>query len=258
MRTLVPGFLLLAVSSLLIGPVSAKPNFVFILADDLGYGDLGCFGQQKIETPHLDRMARGGLRFTQHYAGSTVCAPSRCVLMTGKHLGHASIRGNKSVSPTSNQPLPAEEVTVAELLRDQGYATALIGKWGLGDQHTAGYPNQQGFGYSFGYLSQSHAHNYYPEYLFRNGAKVHLRNFVPGARPNGAGEATIQVDYSHDCIAEEALAWLKQHHQRPFFLYLALTLPHANNEAGPRGQEAPDLASMPTKTGRRPKKALPR
>ncbi len=219
-----------------IGIVGAKPpNIVFILADDLGYGDIGCYGQKAIATPHLDQMAVEGLKFTQHYAGSTVCAPSRCVLMTGKHLGHAAVRGNRDVSPTSNMPLPAEAVTIAEVLREQGYATALIGKWGLGDQETTGFPNRQGFDYSFGYLSQSHAHNYFPEYLFRNGDKVFLRNFVPVPQPNGAGVASRKVDYSHDRITEEALAWIEQNHGKPFFLYLALTLPHANNEAGARG-----------------------
>ena len=237
-----PGFFLLAllVLALTAGPLgAASPNFVFILADDLGYGDLGCYGQEQIDTPNLDRMAAEGLKFTQHYAGSTVCAPSRCVLMTGKHTGHCAIRGNRKASPTSDWPLPEGEVTLAEVLKKRGYATALVGKWGLGDQHTTGFPNRQGFDYSFGYFSQSHAHNYYPEYLFRNGEKVFLRNFVPVPKPNGAGEASVKVDYSHDRIADEALAWLKQHHRKPFCLYLALTLPHANNEAGPRGQEVP-------------------
>lgn len=238
-QALLPLLLIISTSPVL-NANAQQPNIVFILADDLGYGDLGCFGQQQIETPHLDKMVREGMRFTQHYAGSTVCAPSRCVLMTGKHLGHAAIRDNRDVSPTSNMPLPAEEVTLAEILRDQGYATALIGKWGIGDQHTPGYPNQQGFGYSFGYLSQSHAHNYFPEYLFRNGTKVHLRNFVPVPRPNGAGVASQKIDYSADRITEEALQWLRLNHSRPFFLYFAPTLPHANNEAGNEGQETPD------------------
>lgn len=222
------------------GVAAEKPNIVFILADDLGYGDVGCYGQQQIATPKLDAMAAAGMKFTQHYAGSTVCAPSRCVLMTGKHLGHVPIRDNRNVSPTSNRPLPADEVTLAEVLSKQGYATALFGKWGMGDQNTPGFPNRQGFDHTFGYLDQSHAHNYFPEYLFRNGEKVTLRNVVPKAKPSGAGKASKKVDYSHDLIAAEAMDWLDQNHGQPFFLYLALTLPHANNEAGPEGQETPD------------------
>ncbi|QEG34011.1 arylsulfatase [Bythopirellula goksoeyrii] len=237
------GLLLVTLFSLQVddGVAAQQPNIVFILADDLGYGDLGCFGQKQIATPHLDKMAADGMKLTQHYAGSTVCAPSRCVLMTGKHSGHVPIRDNRNVSPTSNKPLPDDEVTIAELLQEQGYATALIGKWGLGDQHNAGFPNQQGFDYTFGYLDQSHAHNYFPEFLFRNGERVTLRNFVPAARPSGAGVASEKVDYSHDRIAEEAHAWLRLNHRKPFFLYLAVTLPHANNEAGSRGQETPDF-----------------
>lgn len=233
---------------------ASPPNIIFILADDLGYGDLGCYGQEQIETPNLDQLAADGLRFSQHYAGSTVCASSRCVLMTGKHLGHAVIRGNINVSPTSNQPLPEDEVTPAEVLKGQGYATAIIGKWGLGDQHTSGFPNRQGFDYSFGYLDQSHAHNYYPEYLFRNGEKVYLRNFVPVPRPSGAGMASQRSDYSHDRITDEALEWIKRHRGRPFFLYLAVTLPHANNEAGAQGQEVPDYGRYATRDWPDPQK----
>ncbi|MFH1919584.1 MAG: sulfatase-like hydrolase/transferase, partial [Planctomycetota bacterium] len=152
-----------------------KPNIIFVLADDLGYGDLGSFGQKLIRTPRLDRMANEGMRFTDFYAGSTVCAPSRCVLMTGRHLGHATVRGN---ADKERQSLKDEDVTVAELLRGAGYATALIGKWGLGEHETPGMPTDQGFDYFFGYLSQHHAHNYYPEFLFRNKEKVPLRNVL--------------------------------------------------------------------------------
>jgi uncharacterized sulfatase len=146
----------------------SKPNLIFILADDLGYADLGCYGQKLIKTPQLDRMAAEGMRFTQFYAGSTVCAPSRCVLMTGKHLGHCTVRGN-GAGP--EQALKPEDVTVAEVLKDAGYATALIGKWGLGDMHPGidiGMPNRQGFDYFFGYANQVHAHNFYPEFLWRS------------------------------------------------------------------------------------------
>src|SRR6266404_8126505 len=145
-----------------------KPNIVFILADDLGYGDLGCYGQKLIQTPHLDRMAAEGMRFTQCYAGSTVCAPSRCALMTGLHAGHATVRGNALV------PLRAQDVTVAEVLKRAGYATALIGKWGLGEPGTSGVPNRKGFDTFFGYLNQVHAHNYYPDYLWRNEERIKI------------------------------------------------------------------------------------
>src|SRR5438309_1408527 len=160
----------------LLGPTTAraaeparKPNILFILADDLGYGDLGCYGQKRIRTPHLDRLAADGMRFTQCYAGSTVCAPSRCVLMTGKHTGHARIRGNAQV------PLEPDDVTVAEILKPAGYRTAAIGKWGLGNEGTTGMPNRHGFDEWFGYLDQVHAHNYYPEFLWRNERKWQLR-----------------------------------------------------------------------------------
>jgi arylsulfatase A-like enzyme len=209
---------------------------VFILADDLGYGDLGCYGQKVIHTPHLDRMAAEGLRFTDCYAGCTVCAPSRCVLMTGLHSGHARIRGNLLV------PLEPTDVTVAEVLRPAGYATGIVGKWGLGEDGTLGVPNRQGFDYWFGYLNQVQAHNYYPAFLWRNATKVPLSNEVPEAagRPFGTGVATRRVEYSHDLFMREALGWIEKHARQPFFLYLAVTLPHANNEARDRGMEVPD------------------
>src|SRR5262245_41390340 len=149
-----------------------KPNIIFILADDLGYGDLGCYGQKKIKTPHLDKMAAQGLRFRQFYAGSTVCAPSRCALMTGLHTGHCRIRGNARV------PLTPDDVTVARLLQQAGYTTALIGKWGLGEDGSTGIPRRQGFDYFFGYLNQHHAHNYYPDFLWRNEEKVLIKENV--------------------------------------------------------------------------------
>jgi len=226
---------------------AAKPNLIFILADDLGYADLGCYGQKLIQTPQLDRMAAEGMRFTQFYSGSTVCAPSRCVLMTGKHLGHCRVRGNGSGPEQALQP---GDVTVAEVLKEAGYATALIGKWGLGDMHPGidvGMPNRQGFDYFFGYANQVHAHNYYPEFLWRNEEKVKLNNVVERSpRTYGnfhGGAATKRVDYSHDLFAEESLKWVREKKDDPFFLYLSLTIPHANNE-GTRmtgdGAEVPD------------------
>ncbi|NUM52230.1 MAG: arylsulfatase [Candidatus Hydrogenedentes bacterium] len=213
---------------------SAKPNIIFILADDLGYGDLGCYGQDRIKTPNLDRMATEGVRFTQCYAGSTVCAPSRCALMTGLHTGHCWIRGNARV------PLRPDDVTVAELLKGAGYSTGLIGKWGLGNEDTTGTPNKQGFDYFFGYLDQGHAHNYYPAFLWRNEQRVPLRNTED---PKNKGVAVERVEYSHDLFAAEALTFVEQHRSEPFFLYLALTIPHANNEGGRAtgdGMEVPD------------------
>ncbi len=209
-----------------------KPNIIFILADDLGYGDLGCYGQPVIRTPNIDRMAAEGMIFTDHYAGSTVCAPSRCCLMTGKHTGHAFIRGNARL------PLRPGDVTVAELLKRAGYTTGIIGKWGLGEPDTTGVPNRQGFDYWFGYLNQRHAHNYYPEYLWRNEEKVILNNEVRPVNPPG-GVATKRVEYSHDLFAEEALAFVERNSAHPFFLYLAFTIPHANNEARNEGMEVP-------------------
>ena len=216
---------------------SSRPNIVFIMADDLGYGDLGCFGQEKIQTPHLDALATQGMRCTSAYAGSTVCAPSRCVLMTGKHTGHAFIRGNGTM------PLPAEEVTLAEVLKDRGYATAMFGKWGLGNPGDSGEPTEQGFDEYFGYLHQGHAHNYYPEFLFRNGEKVMLDNVVPNATKSGAGKASVKNTYSHDLFIDESIRFIDEHTEEPFFLYVPLTIPHANNEAGKEGMEVPDLGA---------------
>ncbi|UCH64009.1 MAG: arylsulfatase [Fidelibacterota bacterium] len=218
-----------------------KPNIIFILADDLGYGDLGCYGQKRIRTPNLDRMAAEGVRFTDHYAGSTVCAPSRCALMTGRHIGHALIRGNREVRPMGQHPLPAGTATVARLMKEAGYATALIGKWGLGGPGSTGIPNRQGFDYFFGYLGQRHAHNYYPEFLFRDEERIPLEgNRVPEPRrPDGAGFAVERAQYSHDLLAREALEFVERNRDNPFFLYLALTIPHANNEGGQKGMEVP-------------------
>jgi uncharacterized sulfatase len=223
-----------------------QPNIIVILADDLGYGDLGCTGQRLIQTPNLDRMAREGLLMRQFYAGCTVCAPSRSVLMTGQHMGHTHVRGN---AQGDAQTLRTEDVTVAEVLKSAGYTTALCGKWGLGDDlpGNTGLPNDQGFDSFFGYLNQVHAHNYYPEFLWRNKDRVPLRNKVVRPDREGyggflGGYATERVDYSHDLVMREALDFVRENKGGPFFLYLALTIPHANNEGtrGTRnGQEVP-------------------
>jgi arylsulfatase A-like enzyme len=206
---------------------SARPNIVFILADDLGYGDVGCYGQKVIKTPNVDRLAAEGLRFTQCYAGSTVCAPSRCALMTGLHTGHGRIRGNAQV------PLEPADRTVAELLQAAGYATGLCGKWGLGEAGTTGHPNKKGFDFFFGYLNQTHAHNYFPDHLWKNADKVPLPNVVE------KGVATKRAVYSPDLITKEALGFIEANKDRPFFLYFAPALPHANNEAKKEGMEIP-------------------
>lgn len=224
-------------------PASDKPNIIFILADDLGYGELGCYGQKIIQTPCLDRMAAEGLRFTQFYAGSTVCAPSRSVLMTGQHTGHTRVRGNAGPEDSGAQMLRDEDVTVAEVLRSAGYATGLVGKWGLGMPGDEGVPNRQGFDYFCGYLSQHHAHNHFPDFLWRNGEQSPLPNVVTPVGAAGGGYATQRVKYAGDLFAEEALAFVAQHRERPFFLYLSLVVPHANNERSRAlgdGQEVPD------------------
>ena len=220
-------------SLLWLGTLSAQdgrpPNIVFVLADDLGYADLGCYGQELIATPNIDRLAADGMRFTQHYAGSTVCAPSRSVLMTGLHTGHTPIRGNGIYA------LADSTVTVAEVLKEQGYVTALIGKWGLGHEGTTGEPSQQGFDHYYGYLDQVYAHNYYPEYLLRNGQREYLDNTVEyqdsslwhGGRGSTSSERRT---YSHDLFTREALDFIANHADTSFYLYLPYTIPHDNGE----------------------------
>ena len=207
------------------------PNILFILADDLGYGDLGCYGQQRIQTPNLDKLAAGGMRFTQTYAGATVCAPSRCCLMTGKHTGHATIRGNKKPEVGLK---PGEE-TVASLLQKAGYATALFGKWGLGGPGTGSVPNTRGFDRFFGYLDQQHAHNSFPEHLWENQNEFLLPENWFNRRKT----------FSNDLFTHRSIDFLRSHDAaKPFFLYLAYTVPHADNERGamePNGIDVPDL-----------------
>lgn len=245
----------------------AKPNLIFILADDLGYGDLACFGNKHILTPNLDRMAAEGMTLTDFYSGSTVCAPSRCVLMTGRHTGHCWVRGNANNAP--KQTLQPGTITVADKFKEGGYATALIGKWGLGELDSPGHPLKHGFDYFYGYLNQRHAHNFYPTFLIENMKTVTLRNkYAPewlaerkrrGFRDDGAGWASpdTKLDYSHDLFAEKALNWLSDNHKKPFFLYLSLTIPHANNEAGRGtgdGQEVPDYGPYADKDWKNPDK----
>jgi arylsulfatase A-like enzyme len=204
------------------------PNVVFILADDLGYGDLGCYGQQKIRTPNLDRLAAEGIRFTACYAGSTVCAPSRCALMTGLHTGHCRVRGNGGGgSPRSNVPLAPDDPCVAEVFKQAGYATALVGKWGLGEEGSTGIPTRKGFDRFYGYLNQHHAHNYYPNFLVRGESREPIPANVPSKVDNVAARRAV---YAPDLLLNEAVGFVEANRDRPFFLYFATIAPHANNE----------------------------
>jgi arylsulfatase A len=210
--------------SLSIGASASKPNIIFIMADDLGYGDLGCYGQKEIQTPNIDRLALEGMRFTQTYAGSTVCAPTRCVLMTGMHTGHARVRGNSGWrGPDREQylvPLEPDDITVAEVLKEAGYATGVTGKWGLGQPGTTGIPNKQGFDEWLGFLDQRHAHGYYPEYIWLNETMVSLDGNLGGH----------QGEWVHDRFTDFSLDFIRKHHEQPFFLYLAYTIPHGRYE----------------------------
>ncbi len=211
-----------------------KPNLIFILADDLGYGDLGCYGQQTIATPHIDRLADEGMRFTDHYAGSTVCRPSRLVLLTGCHTGHTPISSN------AKYRLQPDDVTVTGLLKQAGYATGGIGKWALGVPGSSGMPLKQGFDFWVGYLDQGEAHNYYPEHLWRNGRKLPLKGNVSGDKPRVSVRRTT---YSHDVMTEATLEFIRREAERPFFFQAHYTIPHANNEGGRatgNGMEVPD------------------
>ncbi len=197
------------------------PNIIYILADDLGYGDLSCYGQQKFKTPNIDRLASEGMLFTQHYTGCTVSAPSRSSLMTGLHTGHTFIRGNKGWEPEGQWPLRADAYTIAEMLKTRGYTTGAFGKWGLGFVGTEGDPNSQGFDEFFGFNCQSLAHNYYPDHLWHNKEKILLPE-------NGYGKKGA---YSADLIHKAALNFLDSSREKTFFLYYATTLPHAELSA---------------------------
>ena len=193
------------------------PNIIYILADDLGYGDLSCYGQQKFSTPNIDRMADRGIRFTRHYAGSTVCAPSRSVLMTGLHTGHTYIRGNREVKPEGQEPLPDSVVTLAEILKQAGYVTGAFGKWGLGFPGSEGAPLNQGFDHFFGYNCQRVAHRYYPAYLWEDGQKFFLEG----------NDWTEKVTYAPDVIQEQTLAFIRENRDTAFFAFVPAIIPHA-------------------------------
>jgi arylsulfatase len=194
-----------------------KPNIILILADDLGYAQLGYYGEKKIRTPEIDRLAAGGTRFTQAYSGSPVCAPSRCVLLTGQHTGHAHIRDNREIMPEGQEPLPTGTPTLPRLLRREGYATGLIGKWGLGFPGSPGEPLEQGFDFFFGYNCQRMAHNHYPPELWRNAARVSIE---------GNDGSAVGRQYAPDLFEKEALDFIRTNRKGPFFLFFATTIPH--------------------------------
>ena len=227
--------LLLSIAPMLFS--AQKPNIIFIMADDLGFSELGSYGQKKIKTPHLDQLAREGMRFTANYCGNAVCAPSRCVLMTGKHPGHAIVRSNKSMKPEGQFPIPASEVTIGELLQKEGYVTGAFGKWGLGNVWSEGNPTKQGFNQFFGYNCQAHAHSYYPATLWSDNELYKLNNKppVPGhaSLPKGADPADPRSydifkgqDYAPDRINDRALAFIRKNKNKPFFLYYPTVIPH--------------------------------
>ena len=197
---------------------ATTPNIVFILADDMGYGDLSAYGQQKFSTPHIDQLAKQGMRFTQFYAGTSVCAPSRASLITGLHTGHTYIRGNKEVQPEGQQPIADTVVTVMEVLKQAGYATGIFGKWGLGPVGSSGDPLKHGTDRFYGYNCQRESHRYFPTHLWDNKHKVVLEE---------NGQLAQMKTYAPDLIQAQALRFLEDHRHQPFFLYLTYTLPHA-------------------------------
>jgi len=208
------------------GFATDKPNIIFILSDDLAQGDLGCYGQKIIRTPNLDRMAAEGTRYTQAYSGTTVCAPSRTSLMTGLHMGHSPVRANREIQKGAGQfPLPEATATVAQVLKSAGYATACMGKWGMGMFDTTGSPLKKGFDHFYGYNCQRHAHSYFPDHLFDDDRRVEL--------PENAGGA--KKTYAQNLIADEVLRWVREQKDKPFFLFFAVTLPHGNFEIDDQG-----------------------
>lgn len=197
--------------------IEKQPNIIYILADDLGYGDPSCYGQEHFKTPNLDKLAAGGMMFTQHYSGSTVCAPSRSTIMTGLHTGHTPIRGNRELPGEGQNPIPADYFTLAEMLKEAGYATGAFGKWGLGYPGSEGDPNMQGFDEFFGYNCQRMAHRYYPEYLWHNQEKYYLEG----------NDWTNTVTYAPDVIQQKTMEFIEEHKDGPFFAYVPMVIPHA-------------------------------
>lgn len=230
--------LLLANFPVSLAAEGAPPNLIYIMADDLGYGDLGCFGQKQIQTPHLDQLASEGMKLTSFYTGCTVCRPSRLSLWTGKHMGHTPIWSNARYQFENNEP------TIPELLKAKGYATGGVGKWAMGGVGTPGHPNKNGFDLWFGYLDQGEAHNYYPTHLWRNRTKVPLPGNVLSDAPQARGRvATKRTTWSHTKMTDAALDFVRSNKDNPFLLHIHCTVPHANNEGGRvtgDGMEVPD------------------
>ena len=204
-----------------------QPNIIFIMADDLGYGDVGLYGQQRIKTPNIDRLGSGGIKFTDYYSGAAVCAPARSVLMSGLHTGHTRVRGNFGkggvvglAGKKGRVPIKKEDLTIAEVLQEQGYRTAMIGKWGLGEPNTSGAPNKKGFDYFYGFYNQRRAHSYYPEYLWENTEKIILHG----------NEKEANHQYTHDLFADQTINFIDRNHHQPFFLYLPVCIPHSRYE----------------------------
>lgn len=238
----------------------SRPNIVYIMVDDLGYGDLGCYGQKVIRTPNIDRMASQGMKFTDHYAGHTVCRPSRLVLWLGQHVGHTKLTGNRARSLTS------KEQTVARLLKDAGYATGGVGKWSLGNVaqpseiDNPGHPNRNGFDYWYGYMNQGNAHNYYPTFLWENDRQVRLPGNVIDPAPKGRGRVSSKrVSYSHDFMTAAAFRFIRRNKDNSFLLHVHWTIPHANNEGGRvtgDGMEVPDYGIYADKDWPNPEKGF--
>lgn len=236
-----------------------KPNIIYILADDLGYGDLSCYGQEAFKTPHIDQLAAEGMMFTRHYAGSTVCAPSRASLLTGKHTGNVSVRVNLENLVDDSEP------TIASVLKEAGYSTGLIGKWGIGHPPPNDDPKRKGFDYAYGYINMWHAHNFYPDFLVRNGVVEKIEGNVIGEyvamvtwddpKPAGVGYSIEKSQYSPDLFETDALRFIEGNKDKPFFLYLPFTLPHANNEAD-NGMEIPDYGIFAGKDWPEPEKGF--
>jgi len=210
----IPAFLVLlfvAFAAKAAADLPQRPNFIYILLDDAGYGDFSCYGQKKFKTPNIDALAKKGLKFTQHYSGSTVCAPTRCSIMEGRHTGHTFVRGNKEIKPEGQYPIPADLVTLPKLLQKNGYTTGMFGKWGLGAPGSEGDPVNQGWDEFFGYNCQRQAHTYYPTHLWHNDKKIPQKG----------------KDYAHDVIMAEAMKFLRENKKNPFFAYMSVTIPHA-------------------------------
>ncbi|HWB84218.1 MAG TPA: arylsulfatase [Bryobacteraceae bacterium] len=236
----------LAATALLRGADRPRPNIIFILADDLGYGDLSCFGQKMFATPNIDRLASEGMRFTNSYTGAAVCAPSRCCLMTGKHTGHSRIRANHGAGKRRISLQP-DDVTVAEVLKQAGYRTGIMGKWGIGEAGTFGVPNDQGFDEWFGFLNQDQALHYYPNILWENDREV-----LPAGN-----QGAKRKDYAQKLFTDRALDFMKRNRDHPFFLYVPYTVPHPDSELGRDtgdGYVVPDYGPFAAKDWPKPEK----